>query len=113
DILAFPTFYCYETFGFVLLEAMQAGLPVVTTRRAAIPEIIEENVNGVFVKEQDAADLADKILQLIDDPALRTRMGEANRTRFKNFYTHEHYGQRMIAVFETLASNRADLASGK
>src|SRR5580704_14611787 len=51
DILAFPTFYYYETMGLVLLEAMQAGLPVVATRRASIPEIIEDGVNGLLVEE--------------------------------------------------------------
>jgi glycosyltransferase involved in cell wall biosynthesis len=102
DILAFPTFYHYETFGLVLLEAMQAGLPVVTTRRASIPEIIQDGVNGLLVEEQNPSDLAEKILQLAGDPGLRERMGKANRERFAAYYTHEHYGRRMIAVFEAL-----------
>jgi glycosyltransferase involved in cell wall biosynthesis len=103
DILAFPTFYYYETMGLVLLEAMQAGLPVVTTRRASIPEIIADGVNGLLVEEQDAGDLAAKILQLADDPSLRAQMGQANRERFAAYYTHEHYGRRMIEAFEALA----------
>jgi glycosyltransferase involved in cell wall biosynthesis len=102
DILAFPTFFYYETMGLVLLEAMQAGLPVVTTRRASIPEIVADGVNGLLVEEQNADDLAVKILRLVDDPALRARMGEANRKRFADFYTHEHYGRRMIDVFESI-----------
>jgi glycosyltransferase involved in cell wall biosynthesis len=111
DILAFPTFYYYETMGLVLLEAMQAGLPVVATRRASIPEIIEDGINGFLVEEQDPGDLADKILRLAGDAALRERMGRANREKFDRYYTHEQYGRRMIQVFETLrarqsASNR-------
>jgi glycosyltransferase involved in cell wall biosynthesis len=108
DLLAFPTFYYYETFGLVLLEAMAAGLPVVTTRRAAIPEIVEEGVNGLFVEEQNAADLAEKILRLAGDAALRGRMGRANREKFAAFYTHEQYGARMIEVFETLSRRLHD-----
>jgi len=100
DILAFPTFYYYETMGLVLLEAMQAGLPVVATRRASIPEIVADGVNGLLVEEQDAADLAEKILRLAGDPPLRARMGAANRKRFAAYYTHEHYGRRMIEVCE-------------
>ena len=70
-MLVFPTFYYNETMGLVLLEAMQAGLPVIATRRGSIPEIIQDGVNGFLVEEQNAADLADKILRLADDAALR------------------------------------------
>ena len=104
DIFVFPTFYYYETFGLVLLEAMYAGLPVVTTKRGAIPEIIKDGVNGLLVNEQDPADLAVKVLRLVGDPALRERMGKVNREKFASFYTHQHYGQRMIAVFEALSA---------
>ena len=106
DVLAFPTFHRYETFGQVLPEAMSVGLPVIATRRAAIPEIVEEGVNGLFVAEKDAADLAEKILTLAGDPALRARMGEANRQKYASYYTVEHYGQRMAAVFDELLARR-------
>lgn len=106
DVLVFPTFFHYETLGQVLLEAMGAGLPVITTRRAAIPEIVEEGVNGLFVAEQDARDLAEKIIALANDPALRARMGEANKQKYANFYTVEHYGQRMAAVFDELVARQ-------
>jgi len=106
DVLVFPTYFRYETLGQVLLEAMGAGLPVITTRRAAIPEIVEEGINGLFVAEQDARDLAEKIVTLAKDPGLRARMGEANRQKYANFYTVEHYGQRVAAVFDELLSRR-------
>jgi len=112
DVLAFPTFYYFETFGFVLLEAMWAGLPVVTTRRASIPEIIQDGVNGLLVEEQNPSDLAEKILQLADDPGLRERMGEANRKKFASYYTHEQYGQRMIEVFEQLSARHRRSSAG-
>ncbi len=106
DLLAFPTFYHYETFGFVLLEAMRAGLPVVTTARAAIPEIIRDGVNGLLVAEQDPGDLARKILQLLNDPKRRAQMSQANRERFASFYTNEHYGRRMLQVFQSLQASQ-------
>jgi glycosyltransferase involved in cell wall biosynthesis/GT2 family glycosyltransferase len=106
DVLVFPTFYHPETLGQVLLEAMGAGLPVITTRRAAIPEIVEEGVNGLFVAEQNPGDLAEKIVTLANDPALRARMAEANRRKYASFYTVEHYGQRMAAVFDELLARR-------
>jgi glycosyltransferase involved in cell wall biosynthesis len=106
DVLVFPTYFRYETLGQVLLEAMGAGLPVITTRRAAIPEVVEDGINGLFVAEQDAGDLAGKILTLAVDPVLRARIGEANRQKYANFYTIEHYGQRMAAVFDELLARR-------
>lgn len=104
DLLVFPTFYYYETFGLVLLEAMWAGLPVIATARASIPEIVEDGVNGLLVNEQDVDDLAAKMVRLLSDPELRRRMGEANRQKFREYYTHEHYGQRMSAVFEKVST---------
>jgi glycosyltransferase involved in cell wall biosynthesis len=103
DLLVFPTFYYYETLGLVILEGMQAGLPVIATHRASIPEIIQDGINGLLVEEQDATDLEAKIEQLANNPSLRAQMGAANRARFASYYTHEHYGQRMAAVFEQLA----------
>jgi len=102
DMLAFPTFYYYETMGLVMLEAMQVGLPVIATRRASIPEIVQDGIHGLLIEEQNARDLTEKILRLVDDPGLRTRLGDEGRQRFAAYYTHEHYGQRMIQVFENL-----------
>jgi glycosyltransferase involved in cell wall biosynthesis len=61
------------------LEAAACGLPVITTRVGNMPEMIRDGENGFFV-ERDAADMAEKIERLRDDPALRDRMGRAART---------------------------------
>jgi glycosyltransferase involved in cell wall biosynthesis len=106
DVLVFPTYFRYETLGQVLLEAMGVGLPVIATSRAAIPEIVEEGVNGLFVAEQDAADVAEKIITLAHDPALRARMSVANKQKYADTYTIEHYGRRMAAVFDELVARQ-------
>ena len=49
DIFVFPTFFPVETFGIVNIEALEAGLPVITTPVAAIPEIIKDGINGYLV----------------------------------------------------------------
>lgn len=100
DIFVFPSHAKYEAFGMVLLEAMQAGRPVVTTRGGAREEIITDGVNGLLAEEKNPADLAAKILRLADDEPLRERMAQANRERFAREFTHEHYGRRMIAALE-------------
>lgn len=58
-----------------IVEAMAAGLPVVTTRHAGIPEIITDGVDGMLLEENDAAGIARCILQLHDDESLRGRLG--------------------------------------
>jgi glycosyltransferase involved in cell wall biosynthesis len=107
DVFVLPTFHPTEAAPLSLLEAMQAGLPIVTTERGSIPEIVRDGVTGLIAKQSNPADLADKINRIAADPALRTKMGEAGRERFVTFYTNQHYGQRMIAVFEKLAQSRA------
>jgi len=99
DIFVFPTFYYFETFGLVNLEAMQAGLPVIATARGAIPEIIEDGVNGYIVDEQSPEQVAGKILLLAQDDGLRRRMRAANIEKFDSHFTQEHYAGRMIRAF--------------
>lgn len=60
------------------LEAAACGLPVVTTRVGNMPEMIRDGENGFFV-ERDAADIAQKLTRLRDDPGLRNRLGRAAR----------------------------------
>jgi glycosyltransferase involved in cell wall biosynthesis len=103
DVLVFPTYYYMEAHPLVVVEALGAGLPVVSTRWAAIPEMIQDGVNGLLANPQDVDDLTEKLLRLIRDPSLRQRMSQANRQRFAEFFTHQRYGDRIIAVFEKLA----------
>jgi glycosyltransferase involved in cell wall biosynthesis len=65
----------------VLMEAMAMQLPVVSTRIAGIPEIIEDGVSGLLVAPQDAAALATALIRLIDDPSLRKELARHARTR--------------------------------
>jgi len=106
DVLVFPTRYALETFGLVNLEAMQVGIPVITTARGGIPEIVEDGVNGLIVPEKDPAAIAEKVIHLYYHPEVRQRMGANNIAKFHKMYTAEAYGQRMIGVFEALEAAR-------
>jgi len=68
-----------EVFGWMIAEAMAHGKPVVATRVGGIPELITEGVTGHLVDRGDTGAMSASILKLLDDPALRARMGEAGR----------------------------------
>jgi len=68
-----------EVFGWMIAEAMAHGKPVVATRVGGIPEVINDGVTGYLVGRADVAAMSDRILQLLVDPALRTRMGASGR----------------------------------
>ncbi len=64
-----------------VLEAMASGLPVVATRHAGIPDVVEHGVSGLLSPERELAPMADHLAQLARDPALALRMGQAGRAR--------------------------------
>lgn len=74
-----------ESFGIANLEAMAAGLAVVSTRTGAIPEYLEDGVHGLLVDPGDAAGLAAAMARLIAAPELRLRLGDAARRRARDY----------------------------
>ena len=77
DIFVLPSFA--EGVPVVLMEAMATGLPVVTTRIAGIPELVEHGVSGLVVPPGDVVGLTKALATLLADPALRDRMGTAGQ----------------------------------
>lgn len=76
-----------EGLPVVILEAMAAGLPVVASRHAGIPEAVEDGVTGLLVDEGDSRGMADRIEQLARDRALRLRMGLAGWARARDCFS--------------------------
>lgn len=106
DIFVFPTSFSIETFGLVNIEAMDAGLPIITTSRGAIPEIVQDGINGFLVPEQNVKAVAEKIILLVDNPSLRFEMGKINRIKFKENYTIDIFADRWISLIEKLSNLR-------
>jgi glycosyltransferase involved in cell wall biosynthesis len=98
DAFVFPTLN--DAFPLVVLEAMQAGLPVISSQEGAIPEIVIDGVTGFVVPVGDAAALADRIELLLDKPELVRSFGDAGRNRFLENYTVEKFETRLRSVFE-------------
>lgn len=80
-----------EGFGIAVVEAMLAGLPVVLTDAGAHPELITDGVHGVLYTGGDDTRLAHMILELIDQPDKRRRLGDAARESACERFAPEHY----------------------
>ena len=107
DVFVFPSLF--EGFGLVLLEAMAAGLPIVSTPNTAAPDLIEDGKEGFIVPIRDAAAIADRLERLRVDPDLCVAMGERARLRAAEF-TWERYERRLgeivVSALKTPASER-------
>ncbi|MDO5631049.1 MAG: glycosyltransferase family 4 protein [Paracoccus sp. (in: a-proteobacteria)] len=84
DLLALPSFA--EGVPVVLMEAMAAGLPVVTTRIAGIGELVEDGASGYLVPPGDLDSLVARLDALLSDPELRDRMGQVGRDKVRADY---------------------------
>lgn len=100
DIFIFPTSYKNETFGLVLLEAMQHSIPCITTDEGGIPDIVKDGINGLIVKKNNAEDLAEKISILLNDKAKREKMGAEGYKRYKEFFTYEIFENNLISILK-------------
>lgn len=87
-----------DTFAMANLDAMTAGLPVVSTTHGGIPEVVQDGVTGLLVEPGNVDALATAILTLLDDPRLRLRMGRAGHQVAETKFAVE----RMIDAFEKL-----------
>ena len=100
DIFVFPTYYKYECFPLVLLEAMKFKLPCITKTEGAILDIVENGKNGFICEKQNPKSLADCISKLLDNKELCKTMGEEGRKRVEDKYTEEIFEQNMIRCFK-------------
>ncbi len=65
----------------VLIEAMAMSLPVISSTQTAIPEIVDDNINGLLVPPRDVQALTDAIIRLIENPELRIEFGKKARRK--------------------------------
>jgi len=96
DLFAFPT--KLEAMGLVVLEAMAAGLPVVTTCVPGVRDLVESGVNGYLAREGDAEEMARYIRTLLRDPHLRQEMGAKGLQKAQE-YDWTKVAQRYLALY--------------
>jgi glycosyltransferase involved in cell wall biosynthesis len=99
DIFCFPTFFESESFGLVVVEAMQCALPVVATNWRGVPSLVMDGETGFIVPVRDSRRLAERLKLLLQDSALAQKMGRQGRERYLQNYTSEKFFQRIEDAF--------------
>lgn len=102
DVFVFPT--QNECFGLVILEAMQFGLPIVTTDEGGIPEIVNDGESGFICEKSNPPMLADYIESLLKDRELRIRMGKSGADLYQRNYTLEIFENHLLQIFDNTIS---------
>jgi glycosyltransferase involved in cell wall biosynthesis len=105
DIFCFPPIRA-EGQPLVILEAMSCGLPVISSNLGAIPSLISDGETGYLVGPQDRNSLTDKVVELIQNPTKRIKMGRKGRERFENKFTIDRWEKQLSNLFhEVLQPN--------
>jgi glycosyltransferase involved in cell wall biosynthesis len=101
-----------EAQGISLLEAMARRVPVVASDVGGIPEVVTDGVDGRLVPPGDAATLAEAVVQLLRDPDLRRRLGEAGRRTVTDRFSIDAQVRRIQNVYDEELARAGVLLSG-
>jgi alpha-maltose-1-phosphate synthase len=101
DVYVMPTYA--DAFATVFLEAMAAGLPVITTTLPQITEVVIDGETGFLVKPGDRPALVQKIRHLIDNPALGIEMGAKGRKIVERKFDSNKNFQALESIFREVA----------
>jgi glycosyltransferase involved in cell wall biosynthesis len=107
DALVLPSLW--EGFGLVLIEAMAAGKPCVTTDVSSMPEIVLNGVTGRIVPVNNPEKLADALREIYENPLLSRRWGQSGRERVLKHFTMD----KMIEQLERFFKDRWNRYVGK
>jgi glycosyltransferase involved in cell wall biosynthesis len=104
DVIAVPS--RAEGLPLVVLEAMALARPVVAARVGGVPDVVRHGETGFLVTPDAPVPLAERLLELLDDPALATRMGDAGARLVRARYGPDQAARRMSTVYRTVVAER-------
>ena len=100
DIFVMPSIR--EEFGVAAVEAQAMEIPVVSTRVGGVPEVVLDGETGILVEPGDSEQLAQAILTLIENPALRRQMGKRGREHVLANYRWEDNAALMENLYQRI-----------
>lgn len=111
DVFVLPS--RHEGMPLVLLEAMDAGLPVVATRVIGSEEVVVDGETGLLVRPRDAPALAAALGRLLADPWLRQQYGAAGQRRYHRCFTSARMAARTFEAYEQVLRSVDPVAGGR
>lgn len=111
DIFCLPSLQ--QGIGTIMLEAMALGRPVIATRVGGVYRVIRDNENGLLVPPSDSSRLAERILELLDDPLRARNIGSAAQREVRREFGVDRMVDDVTALYrEVLAESRVPEKSG-
>jgi len=104
DLFAMPSYW--EGLPLSMVLAMGAGLPVVASRVAGIPEVVKDGVSGLLVTPGDAAELAVALNRIMHDDTLRVLLGQEARTFVRPRFGVDGYVASVSALYDRLLAEK-------
>ncbi|AWN44256.1 glycosyltransferase family 4 protein [Methylobacterium durans] len=106
DVFVSPTYA--EGFSNTILEAMAAGLAVVSTHSVGVSDCLRDGENGLLTEPGDVAALTDALARVIEDAALRRRIAGGGLEECRRVYSWETVGRQIMGIYAEIAGAHPD-----
>jgi glycosyltransferase involved in cell wall biosynthesis len=102
DIFIFPSYFDEECMPLCILEAMQAGLPIIASRIGAVPEMIIDGKDGILIEPGKTQELILKMHMLITNRVLRENLSKAARNVFLENYSCREFNYKFFRIIQDI-----------
>lgn len=96
-----PTRYPYECFPVSILEALRAGLPVIASDEGAIPDIIQDGMNGFIIDPDDPEEFGNALRSLLNEKSDYARICHGARKSYEERFSLDRFGQRLLYILKS------------
>ncbi len=97
-----------ESFPYSMLEGAAMGKPMVASRVGGIPSLVVEGETGALFESGNYSEMADKIIELVDNAEYRTALGENIKTRATTLFTNENFAKTHMKIYEQIIRDYHD-----